>query len=98
MNNTSFPADRRQRPYLRKFVRFEFVAYLVLHLYTCYIILYDYGVLFAVIALICPVIPELYMFVMGVLDKKLIYVSVFSIFALLVIVNALVITRRSGSK
>jgi len=98
MNNTSFPADRRQRPYLRKFVRFEFVAYLVLHLYTCYIILYDYGVLFAVIALICPVIPELYMFVMGIYTRKIVYVSVFLIFVVLVIINVIAANRRDRAK
>lgn len=79
MNKNNILINRRFRPQLRQFVRFEFIAYIILHLYTCYVILYDYGLTFAVIAAICPVIPEIYMLVMGIFAKKFIYVTVFDI-------------------
>ncbi|HTG83118.1 MAG TPA: hypothetical protein VL949_14325 [Geobacteraceae bacterium] len=97
-NNASIPADRRQHPHLRKFVRFEFIAYIILHVYTCYVILEDYGLMFAVIAAICPVIPEIYMFVMGIYTRKIVYVSVFLIFVVLVIINVIAANRRDRAK
>jgi hypothetical protein len=90
--------DRRFRPQFRQFVGFEFIAYFALHLYTCFVILYDYGALFAVIALICPVIPELYIFVKALMVKNFIYVTVFGIFIVLIIANAVIVNRRSRPK
>jgi len=98
MNKNNTLADRRLHPQLRKFVRFEFIAYFILHLYTCYVIFSDYGLMFAIIAAICPVIPEIYMFVMGIFAKEFVYVSVFSIFVVSVIVNAIVINWKTRSK
>src|SRR6266567_1705537 len=52
MNKNNTFVDRRFHPQLRQFVRFEFIAYIILHLYTCYVIFSDYGLMFAIIAAI----------------------------------------------
>ena len=98
MNKNNTFVDRRFHPQLRQFVRFEFIAYIILHLYTCYVIFSDYGLMFAIIAAICPVIPEIYMFVMGIFAKEFIYIAVFLVFVASVIVNAIVINWKTRSK
>lgn len=98
MNKNHALVSRRHQPQLRRFVRFEFAVYILLHAYTCYVILADYGVLFAVISVLSPIIPELYLFVMAIYTKNMMYLSVFLIFVVLVAINFIASNVKNSSK
>ena len=97
MKNIDFRPNRRFRPKMRAFVRFEFFMYILLHVFTCYVVFSYYGLMFAIVAALLPVFPELYLFVVGIFTKNFLYVSVFMIFAVLVAVNAM-LDRKSYHK